>query len=131
MQSKLYDITLETLTEDPITRGSDKHLVWGILERLGYVVDGKITRSALMEKECPTFESITRCRRKIQENNPELAAPQTVQHFRKEKEKKKGNFVYHEKVKNKVPLVGHMEMRNGREVFVREIPADIQPSQGK
>jgi len=131
---KLYDLVKQTLEIYPISRDDDKELMWSIWEQLGWVRNGQITKSQFVSKNFPMSESITRARRKAQELHPNLQASKRVQGLRTEKELDKGMFVFHERVQSpqKAPKIqGHFEIKNGVEVFVREIPADIQPSQGK
>lgn len=56
-------------------------------------------------------ESITRARRKVQEEHPELAASPVVEAMRKEKEEEKGTHVYREKVDVAEPLTMDYEAK--------------------
>ena len=79
----------------PELRDSDKKLFWDICKRKGYVgFDGVMTRQNFMS--APAFESVSRARRKVQENHPELRSSKEVQQFKNNKESKKGYFPYHE-----------------------------------
>lgn len=95
-KNKLYDLILNLLKEFPAMRSSDKKLIWNVWGYLGYVHNGHIGRQSFMN--APTPETITRCRRKIQEHKPELRATVQVQNKRKEKEETKGNFIYQEEL---------------------------------
>lgn len=98
---KLYDTVKELLVRYPQLRNSDKLLVWNVWGKLGFItqtthVEGIILREDFLK--APPIESITRCRRKIQERYPTLQASQPVERARREKEKAKGTFVYNEDV---------------------------------
>lgn len=80
---KLYDLVKEILIEEPFTRNSDKGLIWEVLNSKGLLVDGCLTWERF--KRCPSFESITRARRKVQEIHPELQANEAVREVRRQK----------------------------------------------
>lgn len=128
---KLYDTVKELLETIPETRNSDQVLVWTVYGILGYAKDGAITKASFLHKNIPPFESISRARRKIQELHPDLQATPAVQAKREEKELDKGMFVFHEKAVKKKGPDGHFEIRDGREVFIKETTASLEPSQGK
>ena len=95
MKIRLYDFIKETLTDYPETRNSDKNLIWKVWSELGYIDTGY----ALYEedfKRAPSPDTITRCRRKIQEINPELGPTRKVRGLRKHIEKQKGTFIFRE-----------------------------------
>ena len=69
----------DELRTDPRTRDSDKFLIWKIMIANGI----HINYNKFMELPC--FESITRCRRKMQEKYSELSANFNVQQNRNEK----------------------------------------------
>lgn len=130
---KLYDLVKQTLEIYPISRDDDKELMWSIWEQLGWVRNGVITKAQFISKNFPTCESITRARRRVQELHPNLQASPIVQANRTEKELEKGMFVFHEKVQPPIKsngTQGHFEIRDGREVFIKEATANL-PSQGK
>lgn len=99
---KIYDLVKEILTALPRTRNSDKQLLWEVW-------DYEVSQKSSYKKEsgylarpdfivhCTSAESITRARRKVQELHPELRGNREVTKKRKDKESKKGNFVFHEK----------------------------------
>ena len=94
---KLYDLIERILIEKPRTRSSDKHLIWTVMTyKAGKTGTGVILIQDFLN--CPAFESITRVRRKVVENHPELKAPSVVEKARRLKEKTKSMFVYHEEV---------------------------------
>ena len=78
MENKISDMVENLLRVDPRTRDSDKFLIWAIMYQYGI----KIPYDKFME--LPSFESITRCRRKLQEKNTELAANFNVIQVRNE-----------------------------------------------
>jgi hypothetical protein len=84
---KIYDIVKQILERNDNTRSSDKYLIWSVFRRLGYVSmtedgDEYVKKEDFME--CPSFESITRARRKVQENHPELQAVEEVRQKREQ-----------------------------------------------
>jgi len=66
----------DALEEAPITRDSDTHLILKVLNDMGYAK--KLLDGILIPFEAipslPSFESITRCRRKFQEEGHYLAS---------------------------------------------------------
>jgi len=93
---KLYNIVKDTLILHPITRSSDKRLIWYVMMLANNVRTDNMTFVQFMN--CPSFESITRARRKVQENHPDLQAGAGVKKAREDKESTKGTFVYKEEV---------------------------------
>ena len=91
---KLYDRVKYILEDFPITRNSDKELIWIIWEQKGLIVANRIDKKEFMK--APTPESITRARRKVQENHSELQATEPVRKARKLKEETKGTFIFRE-----------------------------------
>ncbi len=65
---KLKDIVKSTMEHDAKTRSSDKWLIIEVLRAMGFRIYIDYTQL----KEMPSFESITRCRRKIQEDKRTL-----------------------------------------------------------
>lgn len=78
----LYDLVKDILEKEPYARNSDKGLIWEVLDRRGLLEDGCLTWGRF--KSSPTFESITRARRKVQECHPELQANESVRKVRKQ-----------------------------------------------
>jgi hypothetical protein len=93
-QTKLYDSVKDLLMKYPKLRDSDRLLIWNVWGMGGYVKQGAITKEDFLR--APHTESIRRVRQKIQEQHPELQSSEEVRFAKKEKEKKKGNFVYQE-----------------------------------
>ncbi len=95
MGNRVNELVEAELRADPRTRNSDKFLIWRILISYGIHID--------FDKfmELPSFESITRCRRKLQETYSELAANFNVQQERNEKmgvfKKREQEVVIHER----------------------------------
>lgn len=95
---KIYDLVKKVLVENKQARNSDKELIWEVFSATTarYLVNHVISRDEFMSM--PSFESITRARRKVQENHPELQSDKQILLMRKAKESYGGNFVYHENV---------------------------------
>lgn len=100
---KLYDTVKHILEKYPQTRDSDKKLIWAVLIRkqLVQVNSGDVfALSRVMYMDfihAPSFESITRARRKVQELHPELQATNSiVRSKRRQKEESKGTFISRE-----------------------------------
>jgi len=87
---KLYDLVKDILIKAPQTRSSDKSLIWEVLRRRNCLinVEGRYGVITVLDykgfEDAPTFESITRARRKVQEVHPELQAVEEVQVKRSE-----------------------------------------------
>lgn len=79
---KLYDLVKDILERYPISRDSDKRLIWEVLGRRGFLDNGVLTWEKF--RDAPTFESITRARRKVQEIHPSLQASEKVREVRKQ-----------------------------------------------
>lgn len=94
VRNKLYNLIKRLLEAYPRLRDSDKQLVWVVWGGMGLHDGFIITKDSYMK--APPLETITRCRRKIQEYYPNLRASQKVQQLRVEKERMGGNFVYQE-----------------------------------
>lgn len=109
---KLYDKVKQLLTDNPELRSNDRALLWEVWNSSWLTKDGYISKENFFK--APSSESITRARRKVQENHKELEANETVKAFRKEKESKKGYHVYHEDVK---PFSKHYRFEEGNAVL--------------
>jgi len=76
----IHKLVLEVLTKVPETRSSDRILISEIYTN--YYDVGNMAFWQVMEEpnlNLPSFETITRCRRKIQETHPELRAVKEVE----------------------------------------------------
>ena len=86
---KISDLVHELLINEPACRNSDNILYWRVLQtigsRNGIDVEKMSVPTLLLhmrEYGLPSIESVGRARRKIQENNPELCANDTVEAYR-------------------------------------------------
>lgn len=93
---KLYDTVYDLLKKYPALRNSDKLLIWNVWGFSNKLNMGYITRDNFMRAISP--ESITRCRRKIQELYPELCSSKSVQIEKDAKKKQKGTFIFREEL---------------------------------
>ena len=96
MKQNLYEVIERLLSDDIELRNNDKKLIWKVWEYEGHVNSGILTQYDFVK--CSTPETITRCRRKVQENNKSLQATSSVRIERSKKAMKKGNFVYREEI---------------------------------
>ncbi len=83
--NELKTVVYAELTENEFSRKNDAALVMGVLKRIG--VDTQRSFADLSEHgELRQLESITRCRRKIQQEHPELknVAVAELRHEREE-----------------------------------------------
>lgn len=83
--SKTNDIVKDILVKEPFTRNSDNILYIKVVERLNSNANDKPfseVMANLKELGLPCYETVSRCRRKLQEQHPELQACDRVQDFR-------------------------------------------------
>jgi hypothetical protein len=85
---KLKDTVKEVMKQDSKTRNSDKWLILQTLRKLGF----KIYVDYDKLSEMPSFESITRCRRKIQNGDHELLPTEKIDNRRTKLEKEHREF---------------------------------------
>jgi hypothetical protein len=102
MRQKSYEVIRNMLIDNPELRSNDRKLIWTYWEYEGHSKGGIITEYDYLK--CTAPETITRCRRKVQENHPELQAKKSVKIARKNKERQGGNFVYREEVDYKIGM---------------------------
>lgn len=103
---KLFDTVKRILTIYPTTRNSDKALIGEVLRSIGAVTTVEyfgdkeaVLLEQLLSGKLPSFESITRARRKVQELHPELEATSSeVRAARQQKQSTKGSFIYREEI---------------------------------
>lgn len=97
---QLKDIVIETLKQFDFTRGDDDLLYLNVLIKLdakipteNLIVDMRLADFFTYRKRYgfPSFESVSRCRRKAQEENPELRPCEKVQKAREYKREE----IYH------------------------------------
>ena len=74
----IHNKVLMVLTERPRTRSSDRALITDFYEKFYGVVNEPFWQ-VMEDGDLPSFETITRCRRKIQETHPELRAATEVE----------------------------------------------------
>jgi len=106
---KLYELTKLLLEQYEPLRSDDKKLLWATWNKMGLVENESISKKNYYR--APSSESVTRARRKVQENSPELQATKEVKKFREDIQNKKGTHVYREKVV--VPHGPHFYFDNG------------------
>lgn len=90
MKIKILESTVkEILENDPTTRNDDFILVTSVYQRLGKINDTQTFYCVMLGHKqlgLPSFESITRVRRKVQEKYPALRANKQMQERREEQE---------------------------------------------
>ena len=101
---KLYDLVKKLLQEKEELRGDDDllylsvirivHPHWNNAHINTNIENAPIGEFFKMRKSAkiPTFESVTRCRRKVQEERPDLKPCEKIQEARKEQEEEFYNF---------------------------------------
>jgi hypothetical protein len=70
----IKDLVQELLDNDERCRGDDKWLILRVLRKLGFKIYVEYRDLADM----PSFETITRCRRKIQEEKPDSSPSEEI-----------------------------------------------------
>lgn len=92
---KISHIVREVLTEIPDTRNSDSYLYLKVLERVAQTQETPIDLKELTvdyflsnvkQLHFPYFETVSRARRKVQEEHPELRAKPEIEETRAKKE---------------------------------------------
>lgn len=83
-KQKIETLVEMILKEVPIARDDDDVLMLMYCKAIGYDVDTPYWQTLL--EPSPNRESITRCRRKVQEKNPELRASENARRRRKKAE---------------------------------------------
>lgn len=82
-------VVLQVLEESPLARKDDYVLIWLVCQKLKPELVEKPFADVLYHHKAlglPNWETITRCRRKIQEKRPDLVAPETAKKRRKEEQ---------------------------------------------
>jgi len=82
---KVHTIVQKVLSENEGARKNDNSLIIGVLKEIGIDTKRPLTE-ILKDSNIPSFESITRTRRKIQKENPSLRDC-TIAEYRAEQEK--------------------------------------------
>ena len=75
---KMYDVVMGMLQDIPDTRNSDRKLICAVYAQKGIDINAPFSQ-IMLNSELPSFETITRSRRKAQENNSELCAVPDVE----------------------------------------------------
>lgn len=86
-KGKTFDLVKSILESVPETRDDDFELIYEVAKEFGW--GGCAFGQALTlwrDRGCPSFESITRARRKVQELHPELRSEERVAEMRAEQE---------------------------------------------
>ena len=98
---QLKDIVIETLKQFDFTRGDDDLLYLNVLIKLdakipteNLIVDMRLADFFTYRKRYgfPSFESVSRCRRKAQEENPALRPCEAIQKGREIQQERFYNF---------------------------------------
>ena len=84
--SKYENLVHAILLDKVATRSDDKLLYYWVLHEEGFNTGISIDRFLLSASEYPNYDSITRCRRKLQEKYPELRPAKNEQIRREEAE---------------------------------------------
>lgn len=89
MKKNLEDIVLNALEKIKLARKDDFILYGVVLQSLGVNLNRPLKDLFIYHKEmgCPSFESVTRCRRKISETRKDLIDCGTAKIRRDEQEK--------------------------------------------
>ena len=77
------EVVKKLLQEDKSLRDSDSRLYLAILDKLGYNTSESIAHFFLQNSDYPSYDSISRARRKVQMLNPELKGSEKVRVVRK------------------------------------------------
>lgn len=89
---QMEQIVRPILEQHENTRGDDKMLYYWVLKSLGF--DTSVPLSwFLFSSDFPNWESITRVRRRLQEENPELLPKENVKKGRRKAEKEFLDYV--------------------------------------
>jgi len=94
-KGSMYDLVKLILEQDKEARSSDRRLIWAVYQSMGHLKDGMLDYENFLI--CPTPETITRARRKVQELNPDLDADESTKRIRRKRELKGGYFVFNER----------------------------------
>jgi len=110
---KTYDLIKNILINKPETRNSDKLLLTEVFRQMGKIVNEHnwtervwfgdkeaILLEDLISGDLPSYETVARARRKLQEIFPNLEATSSaVRTRRRQKQDTKGTFIFREVVK--------------------------------
>lgn len=85
----MENVVLEILEKSPAARSDDYVLMWLVCNKTKPEIVEKPFADVLYHHKSlglPNWETVTRCRRKIQEKRPDLVSPVTARKRRKEEE---------------------------------------------
>jgi len=92
-KGKTFDLVKSILEEHPSARENDLELIWCVASEF------ELTRCTFTntivewrKRKLPSFESLTRARRKVQELHPELRSEERVAEMRAEQERQYREF---------------------------------------
>ncbi|MBQ0112430.1 MAG: hypothetical protein KBT03_04790 [Bacteroidales bacterium] len=92
--STIYNLVLDILKEDIEARNNDNYLYFNVCKRIAVDNGLDLTNVTVPEfflhiasKQYPSYETVSRTRRKAQEQYPFLVADDIIENFRKEQEK--------------------------------------------
>lgn len=94
-KKKTFDLVKSILENVPETRDDDFELIYEVAKEFGW--GGCAFGQALTlwrDRGCPSFESITRARRKVQELYPNLRASDKVAEAREEQRREYRDFYW-------------------------------------
>lgn len=95
MKIKTLESTVEALLRKyPKLRGNDRKLYLAYLWKKEYDLNVSI-KDFFNDDTYPSYESVTRCRRKLQERHPELLPEKTVRDERKKNEERYLDYARH------------------------------------
>ena len=83
-------VVLEILETSPAARADDYVLMWLVCYKTNPEICEKPFADVMYHHKSlglPNWETVTRCRRKIQEKRPDLVAPETARKRRKEEDR--------------------------------------------
>lgn len=97
---QLKDIVIETLKQGEIFRENDDELYFAVCVKVNSRINNRLLSEMTVGEfftnrkryGLPTFESVSRCRRKAQEEQPELRPSKKVQEARRMQEEKFYDF---------------------------------------
>ena len=90
---KTFDLVKSVLESDPQARDDDFELIWCVAREFG-LTKCSFTNTIVewRNRKLPSFEGITRARRKVQEMYPSLRASDKVAEARAEQEQEYADF---------------------------------------
>lgn len=92
-KNKTFDLVKSILENDPDTRDDDFVLIYKVAEHYGLETHSFGYALACWKMErMPSFEAITRARRKVQELNPSLCSEERIAEMRRKQEKEYHDF---------------------------------------